>query len=107
MARKIPPILKEIKLHKPEKVNYAYQKNISFSQYSMWKSCPKKWSLQYRDGHKKFSSSIHSVFGTAFHETLQHYLTVMYDDSVKAADAIDINEYLKDQMYMVQYLHQM
>ena len=41
------------------------------------------------------------------HETLQHYLTVMYDDSVKAADAIDIKDYLKDQMYMDQYLHQM
>ena len=96
MARKIPPILKEIKLHKPKKVNYAYQKNISFSQYSMWKSCPKKWSLQYRDGHKKFSSSIHSVFGTAFHETLQHYLTVMYEESGVEADKIDIDELFKE-----------
>ncbi len=34
---KIPSIVKEIKSYEPIKVNYAYQKNISYSQYSMWK----------------------------------------------------------------------
>ena len=33
------------------------------------------------------------------HETLQHFLTVMYDESVKKADEIDLNKYLKDQMF--------
>ena len=92
MPKKTPSIVKEIQSHKPLEINYAFQKNVSFSQYSMWKSCPKKWSLQYRDGHKKFSSSIHSVFGTAFHETLQHYLKVMYEESGVAADKEDIGE---------------
>ena len=75
------------------------ERKISYSQYSMYSQCPKHWELAYVKNLRTFSQSIHTVFGTAMHETLQHYLTVMYDDSVKAADAIDIKEYLKDQMY--------
>ena len=60
---KVPSIIKEIKSYEPIKVNYAYQKNISYSQYSMWKKCPKQWALQYRDGHKVYTPSIHTVFG--------------------------------------------
>ena len=75
------------------------ERKISYSQYSMYSQCPKHWELAYVKNLRTFSQSIHTVFGTAMHETLQHYLTVMYNDSVKAADAIDIKEYLKDQMY--------
>ena len=77
------------------------ERKISYSQYSMYSQCPKHWELAYVKNLRTFSQSIHTVFGTAMHETLQHYLTVMYDDSVKAADAIDIKEYLKDQMYTI------
>ena len=98
MARKTPPIVREIKQFKPKEVNYAFQKNISYSQYSMWKKCPKQWSLQYRDGHKIYTQSIHTIFGTAFHETLQHYLEVMYEKSGAEADRIDINELLKEKI---------
>ena len=75
------------------------ERKISYSQFSMYSQCPKHWELAYAKNLRTFSQSIHTVFGTAMHETLQHYLTVMYDDSVKAADAIDIHSYLKDQMY--------
>ena len=98
MAKKIPPIIREIKQYKPQKVNYAFQKNISYSQYSMWKKCPKQWSLQYREGHKLYSPSIHTVFGKAFHETFQHYLEVMYEKSGAEADREDISEMLKDKL---------
>jgi len=106
MVKKIPPIVREIKQFKPKEVNYAFQKNISYSQYSMWKKCPKQWSLQYRDGHKIYTQSIHTIFGTAFHETLQHYLEVMYEKSGAEADRIDINELLKEKIrehYMAGY----
>ena len=98
MAKKIPPIIREIKQHKPQKVNYAFQKNISYSQYSMWKKCPKQWSLQYREGHKLYSPSIHTVFGKAFHETFQHYLEVMYEKSGAEADRVDIFGFLKEKL---------
>ena len=98
MSKKIPSIVKEIKSHKPQEINYAFQKNVSFSQYSMWKSCPKQWSLNYREGHKKYTPSIYTIFGTAIHETLQHYLTVMYEKSGVEADKEDIEELFKEKL---------
>jgi len=95
---KIPPIVKEIQQYNHKKVNYAYQKNISYSQYSMWKKCPKHWALQYREGHKIYEGSIHTVFGKALHEALQHYLTVMYEKSGAAADREDILGIFKDKL---------
>ena len=56
----------------------------------MYEQCPHKWALQYRDGHKKTESSIHMTFGTAIHESLQLYLTTMYEQSTAAADRIDL-----------------
>lgn len=62
----------------------------------MFTQCPKKWSLQYRDGHKISEQSIHMTFGTALHEVLQHYLDVMYETSGAEADRIDIEELFED-----------
>jgi len=104
--KKIPTIIKEIKNFQPDEINYAYQKNISYSQMSMFRECPKKWSLQYREGHKQFTSTIHTVFGTALHEAVQHYLTVMYDQSAAAADREDIIEMFEESLreeYKKQY----
>ena len=95
---KIPTIVKEIQQTPKREVNYAFQKNISYSQYSMWKKCPKQWALQYRDGHKKYTPSVHTVFGKALHEAFQHYIQVMYDTSAAAADREDILELLKDKI---------
>lgn len=95
---KIPTIVKEIQQTPKREVNYAFQKNISYSQYSMWKKCPKQWALQYRDGHKIYTPSVHTVFGKALHEAFQHYIQVMYDKSGAAADREDINEILKDKI---------
>ena len=95
---KTPSIVKEIQQYNHQKVNYAYQKNISYSQYSIWKKCPKHWALQYRDGHKIYNASIHAVFGKALHEALQHYLTVMYEKSGAAADREDILGMFKDKL---------
>ena len=50
MAKK-PQILKEIQNKELPEVNYAYQKTISYSQMSMYRSCPHKWALQYKEGH--------------------------------------------------------
>jgi hypothetical protein len=75
------------------------ERRISYSQYAMYSTCPKHWELAYVKNLRTFSQSIHTIFGTAFHETLQHYLTVMFEQSVKAANEIDINEYLAKQMH--------
>ncbi len=88
--KKSPQIVREIQKNKPEPVNFAYEKNISYSQLSMYSQCPKKWALQYRDGHKVREQSIHMTFGTALHETLQMYLDVMYNQSAVKADELDL-----------------
>lgn len=106
MPRKIPKIVKEIQKSPPQGVNYAYQKNISYSQMSIFRGCPHRWKLQYKDKIKRFSSSIHTVFGTAIHEAIQHYLDVAYEKSFAAADReIDIKEYFNDK-FRTEYLNQ-
>jgi len=93
---KTPSIVKQIRNFKSQEINYAFHKTISYSQLSMYLQCPKKWALQYRDGHKIPSFSINMTFGTAIHETLQNYLSVMYNESAVKADAINIEEYFEE-----------
>ena len=94
--KKVPIIVREIRNNPPLPINFAVEKNISYSQLSMFTQCPKKWALQYRDGHKISEQSIHMTFGTALHEVLQHYLDVMYEVSGAEADRIDIEELFED-----------
>lgn len=72
---------------------------VSFSQYSMWSTCPQQYKLAYIDGLSESGSNIHSIFGTAMHETLQHYLDKCLRISKSQADKmIDLKEYLKERM---------
>lgn len=107
MAKKIPKIVREIRNNPPQPVNYAYQKNISYSQMSIFRGCPHRWKLQYKDKIKRFTSSIHTVFGTAIHEVMQHYLDVAYDQSFSVADReINMEEFFQEKFigeYQNQY----
>lgn len=70
---------------------------ISYSQYSKFAKCPKSWELGYAKELRTKDPSIHTTFGTAFHETVQHY-TTMYmngDDSYKDFNYLS---YLKERM---------
>jgi len=71
---------------------------VSYSQYTLYANCPHQWKLTYVDKHKKFDPSIHLVFGSAFHETLQTWLDVLYNESIEAASVLDLGEMLYDQM---------
>lgn len=95
---KIPKIIKEIKEHKFPEMDYDYMKTISYSQMSMFCSCPKKWELQYKEGNYISNPSVHATFGTALHETLQYYITTMYEVSGAEADRIDIESYFQDKL---------
>lgn len=70
-------------------------KTVSYSQYSMYKTCPHQWYLTYVKKLQPFKPSIHLIFGTAFHETLQNYLKVLYEESATAADKIHLPTYFK------------
>jgi len=92
VAKKTPVIVKEIQSNPPQAINFAYQKNISYSQMSIFRGCPHRWKLQYKDKIKPFSSSIHTVFGTAIHETVQEYLNVMYNQAGTIADKMNLED---------------
>jgi hypothetical protein len=87
---KLTEIELKIKNYQPKEVDYRYQSTVSYSQYSMWRRCPHQWALAYLKGLAPYTASIHTIFGTAVHETMQHYLQVMYDQSGAAADREDI-----------------
>ena len=106
MARKIPNIVKRIQNNPPPEINYAFQKHVSYSQMSIYKQCPHRWKLQYKDKIKRFTSSIHTVFGTAIHEVIQEYLNVMYEKSKVKANEIDLDSLFQDKFteeYQKQY----
>ena len=71
---------------------------ISYSQFSQWDQCPRKWKLMYVDNLRDFKGNIHTLFGTSMHEVLQTYLTVMYNDTIKMADALPLDEMLLKRM---------
>ena len=104
--KKVPQIVKDIRNFKPQEINWATQKIISYSQLSMFTECHKKWSFQNREGHKQFTSTIHTVFGSALHEVLQHYLDVMYEKSGAEADRINTYDMFEEKLreeYTTQY----
>ena len=90
MVKKLPKILKDLQKVTVPEINYAYHKSVSYSQLSIFATCPHHWGLKYRDGYKVFEPSIHAVFGTALHRALQQYLTVFYNESGAAADRLNI-----------------
>ena len=78
------------------KIKQAPSKNthISYSSLSTYNKCPKLWELMYLRNEVPFTQNIYTCFGTAMHETIQEWLTVMYHDSVKASNDINLDKLL-------------
>jgi len=72
--------------------------SISYSQYSMWANCPQAWKLKYVDGHRFDDSSIHTVFGTAMHETIQDWLDILYNKNENMARSVYLHDGFKDKL---------
>jgi len=88
--KKLSEVELKIKNYQPPEINHSFQRSVSYSQFSMWGSCPHKWYLTYVENKQPYQASIHTVFGTAFHETLQSYITTMYNESGASADKMDL-----------------
>ena len=97
MAKKLKGSVKKVW---ESKIKQSPSKNvhISYSSVSTYSKCPKLWDLQYRQKVVPFTQSIYTCFGTAMHETMQEWLTVMYHDSAKAADNINVDDLLYTNM---------
>jgi len=74
---------------------------ISYSQLSMFSDCPQRWKLNYIDDKRISEPSIHLLFGTAMHEVLQSYLEIMYFDTVKNANLLNLEKMLQETMIKV------
>jgi len=71
---------------------------VSFSQYNLFNKCPLSWKIKYIDKIKLFQESIELVFGTAMHDTLEEYIHVYYEQTIKAADEMDIEDVFSKKM---------
>jgi len=78
------------------KIKQSPSKNlhVSYSSISTYAKCPKLWEMQYLRNQVPFTQNIYTCFGTAMHETIQEWLTVMYHDSVKNANNINLDKLL-------------
>jgi hypothetical protein len=103
---KLTEIELKVQHHRPPELNYSYQKAISYSQYSVWATCPHQWYNSYVLNLNPYSNSIHTLFGTAMHETLQNYLTVMFENSGAYADTmIKLDEYFQEKFIELYQKH--
>jgi len=85
-----------ISMSKRSKRSKEEKKNIvSFSQFQNWYICPNRWWLDYPKGLRAFTDSIHTVFGTAIHDTIQLYLKTLYKKGEEQAEKINLKKYFK------------
>ncbi len=100
---KLTEIEKTIKQLPIPKINYKEgQKQVSYSQFSTYLKCPYQWYLTYGLKNYEDKSNIHTVFGTAIHHAVQHYINKMYTESGAAADREDLLTIFEDK-YVDEY----
>jgi len=98
MPKLVPKIVRQVQEHKKRKIDYETEKSVSFSQFYQYYQCPHQWYLTYVRKLAPYQASIHALFGTAMHETMQGYLDKMYNVSVKKAQEMNLIEVLDDRL---------
>ena len=97
MPKKIPKLVKEVWESKI-KQKPSQNKHISYSQLSSFATCQRQWYWTYVKKLAPYQPSIHATFGTAMHETIQSWLEVMYYETIKKANEMDLDQLLYDNM---------
>jgi hypothetical protein len=93
MSKKLKGLVKEVWESKL-KQSPSKNRHISYSSLSTYNKCPKLWEMQYLRNQVPFTQNIYTVFGSAIHEVIQEWLTVLYHDSVKAANEMNLDDLL-------------
>lgn len=96
----IPKHLLEIKTPQDSKTLVASlgKTPISYSQLTNFLNCQYAWKLDYLDKVRLKSPSIHLIFGTAMHTTLQTFLTKMFETSAVEAEELKLDKILLEEM---------
>ncbi len=97
MSKKLPKLVKEVWESKL-KQKPSENKHISYSQLSSFATCQKQWYWTYVKNLAPYQPSVHAVFGTAMHETIQTWLTALYHDKVKTANEMNLDQLLYDNL---------
>ncbi len=97
MPKKLPKMVKKVWESKL-KQSPSKNKHISYSQLTSFATCEKQWYLTYVRKLAPYTPSIHTVFGTAMHETIQEWLKVLYHEKVKTANEMDLDTILYQNM---------
>src|SRR6056300_133331 len=95
MSKKLKGKVKEVWESKL-KQKPSQNKHISYSQLSSFATCQRQWYLQYVKKLAPYQPSVHAVFGTAMHETIQTWLETLYHDKVKTANEMNLDQLLYD-----------
>lgn len=97
MSKKIPKKVQEVWNHKVEQ-NYEDNLHISYSKLVHYATCPRQWQALHLTNEFPILPSIHMTFGTAIHETIQTWLTTLYNEKIKDADEMNLNTLLYENM---------
>jgi len=89
-------VLEKFKSINVPELNYAFENSVSFSQYQTYNTCPYQWSLKYIKDLVPHQANIFTIFGNGIHETIQHYLDLLYNKSIEEADELDLEEYFTE-----------
>ena len=73
-------------------------RRVSYSQFAKYQNCPLQWKLDYVDNLAPDEASIHLVFGSAMHETIQEWLQKAYGSSFESANKTDWASVLETHM---------
>lgn len=73
-------------------------KYVSYSQFSTFQKCPQQWKLVNVDKIKLREASIHTIFGDSMHTVIQHYLKVLFTETVKKSNELDFGKMLSEEM---------
>lgn len=98
MPKSLPKEVTKVQKFKNHKVDYNTENSISFSQFYTYSTCPHQWYLTYVKKLAPYEPSIHALFGTALHETLQSWLEEMYTKTIKSSMDMDLNGLLLERM---------
>src|SRR5690349_21485189 len=74
-------------------------RRVSYSQYSIWSTCPHQWKLAYHDKLKPEDDSIHLIFGTAIHEAIQEWMDRLFNGTKVQAKHFDTGTFFKDRLF--------
>lgn len=67
---------------------------VSYTQFALYSKCPKSWELAYARRLRKNQPSIHSLFGTAMHNTIQEWIVGAFSGN----NQVDPYRRLRDHM---------